>query len=105
MAKKKTKPLITWRGIQHAINTFVEGYRFQAGAGDSSLWYMDWTKFGPLCQLVPFVHINDTELCLRRVYIDGKWDFHSLSTMIPPEVCDYLRQIHAPCKTRHEASG
>jgi hypothetical protein len=59
---------------------------------------MDWTRLGPLCQLVPIVHINDAELCLRDVYIDGRWDFHNLGTMLSPEVRDYIHQIHAPVR-------
>ena len=67
MNKKHNKPSITWRGIQHAITNFVAGYSFRVSYGDSSIWNVDWTQLGPLCQLVPFVNISDSVMCGRMI--------------------------------------
>jgi len=96
MNKKHNKPSITWRGIQHAITSFVAGYSFRVGSGDSSIWNIDWTQLGPLCHLVPFVNISDSVLCLKDVWEDGMWNLQGLATMIPTDIVHYIHQLPAP---------
>lgn len=94
--KKNSQPSITWRGIQKAITTFAEGYNFRVGGGESSLWYVDWTKLGPLCHMVPFVNISDSELQLRDVYDNGIWNLQGLSTMLSPALIETIQTVPAP---------
>jgi len=79
MNKKHNKPSITWRVIQHAITNFVVGYSFRISSGDSSIWNIDWSQLGPLCQLVSFVNISDLVMCLKDMCEDGKWNLQGLS--------------------------
>jgi hypothetical protein len=96
MNKKHYKPSITWRGIQHAITNFAAGYSFRVGSGNSSIWNIDWTQLGPLCQLVPFVNISDSVMCLKDVWEDGRWNLQDLATMIPTDIVHYIHQLPAP---------
>jgi hypothetical protein len=66
------------------------------GIGETSFWYEDWTKLGPLCKLVYFVNISDTNLKLHDVCKDGSWDLQTLTTMIPPDVVQAIQQITPP---------
>ena len=86
MNKKHNTPSITWRGIQHAITNFSAGYSFRVGSGDSSIWNIDWTQLGPLCQLVPLFNISDSVMCLKDVWNDGRWNLQGLATMIPTDI-------------------
>jgi len=96
MNKKHNKSPITWRGIQHAITNFAAGYSFRVGSGDSSIWNIDWTQLGPLCQLVSFVNIGDSVMCLKDVWGDGRWNLQGLATMIPTDIVQYIHQLPAP---------
>lgn len=75
-----------WRSILKAVDFLKGGFRFRVGKGELSFWYDNWLEEGHLCNLVPFVHINDVQLSLRDIYRNGAWNFASLSTMIPIEI-------------------
>ena len=67
MNKKHNKLLITWCDIQHVFTNFVAGYCLRVGFADSSIWNIYWTQLNPLCQLVSFVNISDSIMCLKDV--------------------------------------
>lgn len=66
------------------------------GAGNSSLWYEDWTGKGLLATLVTFVHISDTNMRLRDLWNHGSWNLNALSTIIPMQVRDAILQVNVP---------
>lgn len=39
---------IIWRGICKAIESVSEGYNFPVGSGETSFWFDDWIKLGPM---------------------------------------------------------
>ena len=51
-----------WKGITKAWDNLMEGFVWELGNGSSSFWYDSWSPLGKLCDLVPFVHISDTQL-------------------------------------------
>jgi hypothetical protein len=92
---KKSSASITWRGIRKVVASFSHGYKLRIGAGETSFWYEDWTKLGPLCKLVQFVNISDTELKLHDVCKDGCWDLQILETMMSSDIVQAI-QITPP---------
>jgi len=96
MNKKHNKSSITWRNIQHAIANFVAGYCFCVGYRDSSIWNIDWTQHGSLSQLVPFVNISNSVICLKDVWEDGRWNLQGLATMIPTDIVHYIHKLPTP---------
>jgi hypothetical protein len=96
IADKKSSASITWRGIMKAVASFAHGYKLRIGAGETSFWYEDWTKLGPLCKLVHFVNISDTELKLHDVCKDGGWDLQILATMMSSDIVQAIQQITPP---------
>ena len=48
------------------------GYRYRVGGGNISIWYDFWLEDGKLCNMVPIVHIEDTQKLIKDVYFDGK---------------------------------
>ncbi|KAJ1421151.1 Endonuclease/exonuclease/phosphatase superfamily [Sesbania bispinosa] len=80
-----------WKGIVRAKNALLEGFDFRLGQGDTSVWYTDWTSLGRLCDLVPFVHISDTNLVLRDLVVHSRWSFNQVRTWIPQEFVDLIQ--------------
>lgn len=72
-----------WNSIIKAKVILRDGYNMRIGDGSSSLWYTSWLKFGPLCQLVDFVNIQDTDLLLKDIYCADGCDHSKLATCIP----------------------
>ncbi|KAJ1398158.1 Ribonuclease H domain [Sesbania bispinosa] len=64
--------------------------------GDTSIWYVDWSGLGPLCTLVPFVHISDTQRSVKELWNNGTWDVSSLSTHIPEELLSHICSLPVP---------
>ncbi|KAJ1387148.1 putative ribonuclease H protein [Sesbania bispinosa] len=63
------------------------------GAGNTSLWYEDWTGLGKLCQ---YVHIDDTTLTVRDLWNEGQWLFDLLATPIPVDFLTKITEIPIP---------
>jgi len=51
---------------------------------------------GCLWQLVSFVNINDSFMCLRSVLYDGGWNLKGLTTVTPYDIVDYIHQLPTP---------
>ncbi|KAJ1384246.1 putative ribonuclease H protein, partial [Sesbania bispinosa] len=64
--------------------------------GGTSIWYMDSTGLGPLCHLLSFVHISDTQLSVKDLWIGGHWDFFVLYTLILEDIPTHIRSIPIP---------
>lgn len=56
------------------------------GNGESFFWYSPWTKFGPLCDQVFAMHIQDTDKKISDIFINNQWYFQELATLIPEEI-------------------
>ncbi|KAJ1389283.1 hypothetical protein SESBI_38405 [Sesbania bispinosa] len=79
-----------WNGIIKAKDAIKDGFRFRLGPGDSSLWFTDWTGFGLLGDMVPFVHTQDLNLGVRDVISANRWNFNPLDTFLAQEVLDKI---------------
>ncbi|KAJ1414180.1 Ribonuclease H-like superfamily [Sesbania bispinosa] len=64
-----------WNGIVKAKEALKEGFAYRLGMGDTSMWLTDWTGFGRLCDMVPFVHISDRDLVIRDLVVNNRWCF------------------------------
>ena len=60
-----------WHGIVKAWNVLKDGFSWQLGPGNSSFWYDKWLPIRKLCDLVPFVHITDSDHTVRDIWSDG----------------------------------
>lgn len=63
------------------------------GEAEVSLWYDNWTGEGPLCTKIDYLHIADTQLKVKGVLLDGKWNLRELYTPIPDTLRHYLGKI------------
>ncbi|KAJ1433705.1 ribonuclease H [Sesbania bispinosa] len=79
----KARDSYIWRGILRARDSLKDGFEYQLGLGDSSLWYTDWTGCGKIHDVVPYVNILDTQLAIYDVFINGRWDLNDVCTDIP----------------------
>ena len=63
--RSKSIDSTTWRSIFKAVNELREDFKCHVGCGNGSLYYSNWLDVGPLCDMIPFVHIGDTDLSIR----------------------------------------
>ncbi|KAL6556199.1 hypothetical protein OROGR_005487 [Orobanche gracilis] len=75
-----------WKGILKARDELKLGFKFRLGDGQSSVWYSNWSGIGKIANMVPYVHITDSNLCLRDLIHDNSWNLSSLYTSIPTNV-------------------
>lgn len=61
-----------WKALLNAISVLKEGYMFYVGYDDLSFWYDRWTLKAPFCEQVPFVNIQDIQMRVHDVYIEGR---------------------------------
>ena len=59
---------------------------FRLSKGNSSFWFSNWTQTRPLCNQLQFVHISDSELCVRDVWQNDHWNWNMLASWIPSSV-------------------
>ncbi|KAJ1376251.1 Ribonuclease H-like superfamily [Sesbania bispinosa] len=96
------KPLsssVIWRSIINATIALREGFSFQFRSGTTSVWYDDWSGLGKFCNLVPFVHIEDTNLLVRDLWQNGSWDLSILATHLLAELATTFTRIRCPVST------
>ncbi|KAJ1377134.1 hypothetical protein SESBI_49195 [Sesbania bispinosa] len=80
------------------------GFPLPRGDGSSSFWYDLWHPAGRLCELVPFVHISDTCLTINNVIDNGRWNFDSLSTIIPDDIKVLISHVNPSLRPAHSDS-
>lgn len=76
----------TWKSILKACGSLHSGFITRIGKGNLSLWYDKWLDKGRLCDLVPFVDIHATNMCIRDIYHNGEWHFEELYTSLPTDI-------------------
>ena len=52
----------TWKALVRAYQLLGIGFAMSLGNGQISFWFDKWLLNGPLYNLVPFVHISDSDL-------------------------------------------
>ncbi|KAJ1378246.1 Ribonuclease H domain [Sesbania bispinosa] len=82
-----------WRGIIKSRDALKDGFCFSLGAGDTSVWFSDWNGHGFLSDVVPFVHVTDTNVLLRDLVDDDRWRLERLYTWLTPEIVDVFNQL------------
>ena len=82
-----------WNAILRTRALIQEGFIWRVGEGSLSFWYDDWSGLGPLCLLVPYVHIADTALRVRDVFVDGLCDPQVLYTPRSPQFDQHLSAL------------
>lgn len=70
------------------------GYSMRIGSGDSSFWFDSWITLGPLCALVDFVDIQDTQLSVKDIRSSYSWDFNRLATVMLLAVREGIQNTH-----------
>lgn len=96
LASRKANDSIIWRSICCVIEALRQGFALRMGNGSTSVWYSDWVGIGPLCQLVNFVNISDTNLQLKDLWDNGSWCLDRLATQLPTFVRDAIMHVPIP---------
>lgn len=86
----KSRGSSTWNSLIKARDCIGTGFTFKFGNGDSNFWNDSWLNASPLGPQLPFVHIHDSSLKLKDVYVGGAWNLDMLHTTIPQEWKDSI---------------
>jgi hypothetical protein len=87
---------VIWNYVVKAMRMLEDGFIFKIGDGNSSFWYDSWIVNEKLSSLVPFVAIQDTQLRIKDVWFDGKWNFQHLYTCLPEAMVNNIKSL-LPC--------
>jgi len=60
---------------------------------DVSLFYDNFLDGGPICEMLDYVRISDTQLLIKDVLVQCSWQWNNLATQLPTDVKDGLRYI------------
>lgn len=82
-----------WRAIAKGVETLGPGLSCMIGKGRVSLWYGKWIDDTFLRNVVPFVHISDTNLHLCDIVENGVRNFNILYTQLPLLYQDRIRNV------------
>ncbi|KAJ1381244.1 putative ribonuclease H protein [Sesbania bispinosa] len=85
-----------WKGICKAKDMLKDGLSLRIGSGNSSLWYSIWSELGKICDLVDYVHISNSTLQVKDIWINGAWSFNNLATSIPNNIKEVIQRIPIP---------
>lgn len=73
-----------------------EGFEVRLGSRSSSIWYKDWLGVGPICDLLPFVHISDTTLKVKDLWDNVSWCLNKVASFIPSNVKEAILSTNIP---------
>nr|XP_025692546.1 uncharacterized protein LOC112794781 [Arachis hypogaea] len=92
----------TWRNILKAYDILKEGFRWNVGNMQQSIWYDEWSPLGKLCELTSYVHISETNFSLADLWSNGTWEGDKLVTPISHEVKQFLHSLGPPLMSESE---
>lgn len=58
------------------------------------MWYAPWTPFGPLCQHVHYVDIQEVDMEVKDVLEGNQWCLDNLLTNLPAQIKEDISRIH-----------
>ncbi|XP_052114154.1 uncharacterized protein LOC127745460 [Arachis duranensis] len=92
----------TWKNIVSAYEHLKEGLHWNIGDVHKSVWYDEWTPFGKLSNLVPYVHISESDFMVADLWKGVSWEVDSLTTPIPHEIKQFICSLRYPSSTELE---
>lgn len=82
-----------WKSIVKAVGHLQFGFKVRVGRGNVSLWYDRLLDEGIICDLIPFLSIQDTDMKLKEVWYDTGWQFDRLVTLLPLSIKLKIRSL------------
>ncbi|KAJ1417617.1 Ribonuclease H domain [Sesbania bispinosa] len=104
-AKADNSASFIWKGILKAKEALRNGFMMKLGTCQISIWYDDWTGLGKLCDLVPYVHISDSNLLVNDLWRSGTWSLDHLATVILDEVKHVISCLPIPTENTTMSVG
>lgn len=69
--------------ILKIANSIKYGFKYRIGKGAISIWCDKWLEGDLICNMLPYVDIQDTQLKIKDIYYDNAWHWEKLATQIP----------------------
>ncbi|PNY13870.1 ribonuclease H [Trifolium pratense] len=77
---------LIWNSIAKALRMLQDGFWFKIGDGNTNFWFEPWLYRERLSTAVPFVAIQDTDLNIKDVWYNNRWNLETLYTILPDDV-------------------
>ena len=74
-----------------ALNSLKDGFHFNLGLGNVSLWFDKWHQDEPICSLVDYVHISNLAYSLHDLWCEDRWHFNILVKSISEHMPIFLQ--------------
>ena len=84
------------RSITKALEWLRVSYQLELCNGNTSLWYDNWLRDGPVCDKVLSMHIFDVGKQVKDLWVNGQWYFDSIATLIPDDVKNHITSFPVP---------
>ncbi|XP_060210542.1 uncharacterized protein LOC132637478 [Lycium barbarum] len=96
--KRKIPTLVQWKGgsqlwknMLEARDAIEQDIWWKPRDGSANFWYNNWTKLGPLADLMPSnFPINDNIQEVKDVMINDKWNVQKLQQTVPEDVAEHI---------------
>lgn len=75
-----------WNSIMKFAAILKTSFITRIGEGEVSLWYDKWLEDDRICNLIPYVDIQDVNLRVCDIYFDDQWHFEQLATLLPADI-------------------
>jgi hypothetical protein len=85
---------VIWNAVAKAIQILKEGFTLKIGDGESSFWYDSWVLKERMCSVVPVVAIQDTNMKINDVWLNGGWNFQTLYIHLPNNIVTAIEALH-----------
>ncbi|MCH84332.1 RNA-directed DNA polymerase (Reverse transcriptase), partial [Trifolium medium] len=77
---------LIWNSIAKALRMLQDGFWFKIGDGNTNFWFEPRLYKERLSTAVPFVAIQDTDLNIKDVWYNNRWNLETLYTILPDDV-------------------
>lgn len=75
-----------WTSIIRAASYLSRGFKYRIGKGDISILFDKWLEDNFVCELIPFVNIQEIHLKIKDICVNNQLHWERMATIIPHEI-------------------
>lgn len=72
-----------WKSILKSDAIVKSSFKIYTRKCEISVWYDKWIEDDYLYNFFPYIDIQDTQLQVKDLFLDGRWQWEILATRIP----------------------
>ncbi|XP_060210738.1 uncharacterized protein LOC132637701 [Lycium barbarum] len=107
--KRQIPTLVQWKGgsqrwkkMLEARNNMEKHIWWEPRNGSANFWYDNWTKLGPLVDVMPSNFPMDESIQdVDEIMMDGRWNIPKLQQTVPKDLVEYILKIFSRDAVNH----